>query len=201
MSVTTTMSTREVQQALKDIAWKKLAVDGLDGPKTRAALRAFQQGWTYRNLKVTGQLDLETADALRECVANGGKCSPHFRFREFTSKGNGDTRVHRELARALEKYRAAGGGKAVHIRSGYRDPAHNTKVGGARFGMHKHPDGLAADINPSMSVDDVTNLALFGGIGYQRATRMTVHVDMRQMAGAKNVTNGRADKPTTWPYG
>jgi peptidoglycan hydrolase-like protein with peptidoglycan-binding domain len=39
----------------------KLTVDGRDGPKTAAALRAYQRG---HNLKVTGRPDAETLKAL-----------------------------------------------------------------------------------------------------------------------------------------
>jgi uncharacterized protein YcbK (DUF882 family) len=48
------------------------------------------------------------------------------------------------LAQGLERVRAALGGKPIHVNSGYRCPALNTAIKGARNSMHLQ--GLAADI-------------------------------------------------------
>lgn len=52
---------REVQEALKAKGNDPGAIDGRMGPKTRAALKAFQE---TNGLKATGQLDNETAEKL-----------------------------------------------------------------------------------------------------------------------------------------
>lgn len=48
------------------------------------------------------------------------------------------------LAKGLERVRAALGGRPIHINSGYRSPALNAAVGGAK--KSRHMEGLAADI-------------------------------------------------------
>jgi localization factor PodJL len=52
---------REVQEALKAKGNDPGPIDGRMGPKTRAALKAFQE---TNGLKATGQLDNETAEKL-----------------------------------------------------------------------------------------------------------------------------------------
>ena len=53
--------TREVQEALKAKGNDPGAIDGRMGPKTRAALKAFQEA---NGLKATGQLNNESAEKL-----------------------------------------------------------------------------------------------------------------------------------------
>lgn len=48
------------------------------------------------------------------------------------------------LARLLEEVRAALGGRAIHITSGYRSPELNRRVGGSPASAHM--DGCAADL-------------------------------------------------------
>ena len=52
---------REVQQALKDKGFDPGAVDGVNGPATRAALKKFQ---AQQNLTADGRLGPKTLDAL-----------------------------------------------------------------------------------------------------------------------------------------
>ncbi len=54
-------SNREIQEALKAKGNDPGPIDGKMGPKTRAALKAFQEA---NGLKGTGQMDNETADKL-----------------------------------------------------------------------------------------------------------------------------------------
>ena len=55
------MSTREAQARLNSLGYKNGTPDGSFGPRTAAAVRAFQQD---RNLRVTGRLDEETLSEL-----------------------------------------------------------------------------------------------------------------------------------------
>lgn len=59
----------------------------------------------------------------------------YFTPREFASKGNGYLRVSKKMIAALDRVRAAVG-HPIEIKSGYRDPVHNARVGGARFSRH-----------------------------------------------------------------
>lgn len=52
---------RQAQERLNQLGYAAGTPDGLVGPKTRAALRRFQQ---EKGLKVTGVLDSATADKL-----------------------------------------------------------------------------------------------------------------------------------------
>ena len=61
MSATSSMDVRSVQSALRD-AGHSLSVDGIMGPKTKAALREFQQ---QNGLDATGMLNAETVSALQ----------------------------------------------------------------------------------------------------------------------------------------
>lgn len=74
--------------------------------------------------------------------------TPHFHISEFVRAGVGikpDILENlRKLAQELEKVREKLGGKAIYITSGYRDPEHNKRVGGAKNSYHTK--GMAADI-------------------------------------------------------
>ena len=113
--------------------------------------------------------------------------SPSFRVREFGCKGSDIVLLDEELVVLLQCIREHFG-KAVTITSGYRTPAHNAKVGGAKSSQHLL--GRAADIRvEGVSVEDVAAYAEslmpdWGGVGRYpvKAGRATgwVHVDTRQ---------------------
>ena len=85
-----------------------------------------------------------------------------------------------KLARALEELRTLAGGPLT-ITSGYRCPAHNERIGGAKFSQHTL--GLAADImSKRLMPKELAELAervpafVNGGVGtYSR----WIHVDVR----------------------
>lgn len=191
------MSTREAQTKLRKIGWP-VKVDGKPGKTTTAAIRDFQRGFAGAGgaLTVDGQLGPKTARAIAWSVASGGKCSMHFTFREFASKGNGWIKVDRELVRGLELYRKRVG-HPVGVVSGHRDPGHNKRVGGATSSQHLH--GNASDLNPELTVAQVKALGCFSGIGFQAATGKVRHVDVRHRG--PNTTGGTVRKPTIWRYG
>lgn len=60
---------KEIQEALKDKGNDPGQIDGIMGPKTQQALRAFQKS---ENLQVTGRVDEKTASALGVDVEKAG---------------------------------------------------------------------------------------------------------------------------------
>ena len=110
--------------------------------------------------------------------------SPHFHAREFRSRDGAEHAICSRLIEMLELLRADLGGNPVTITSGYRSPAHNARVGGARNSYHTR--GMAADIRvanktPQEVYDAATRLfPTAGGIGiYIRANGGWVHIDSR----------------------
>jgi GH24 family phage-related lysozyme (muramidase) len=189
-------SVLDVQTALKGIGWP-LATDGVAGAQTRQAVADFQRGYGFRKLRIDGVAGPQTFKAIQDSGARKGMCSEHFAYREFASKGNGWISVDRALVVALEKYRERIGGP-VGVVSGYRDPAHNSKVGGASASQHLF--GTAADIPGVLGVREVAALRLFSGIGHNTSSGKVVHVDVRH-AGPKNTTGATTANPTVWQYG
>lgn len=189
------MTTREVQTALKKLGWP-IRVDGAWGRETFAAVKDFQRGFAYWRLLVDGNAGVKTQDALRKAVGQRCSCSPNFNFSEFRSKGDGWIKVSRELVLGLEEYRELVGGP-VSVISGYRDPQRNASIPGASRNS-QHLYGNAADIAPAKSVTEVKRLRCFSGIGYQSASGLVRHVDVRHV-GPNTTGNSIAD-PAIWVY-
>ncbi len=189
------MTTREVQQALKKLGWP-LRVDGAWGRETFAAVKDFQRGFAYWRLLVDGFAGVKTQEALRKSVGQRASCSLNFAFREFKSKGDGWIKVSRELVLGLEEYRELVGGP-VSVISGYRDPQRNASIPGASKNS-QHLYGNAADIAPMKTVAEVKRLRRFSGIGYQGASGLVRHVDVRHV-GPNSTGNSVAD-PAIWVY-
>lgn len=159
-------------------AWNlgpRLVVDGIQGPKTNAAL--------YTSLRA------------------GGLISPHFRAAEFACHCGGrfagchHTLVLRDLLQSLETLRTHTG--PLTIVSGYRCPQQNSLVGGA--GDSQHMYGSAADIPPQIEYSAVIGLHVFAGIGRNQSTGLAAHVDRRDVSG-HNTTGGTLLRPTLWTY-
>ena len=69
---------------------------------------------------------------------------PHFKVKEFACKdGSAITFIDDYIVTILEQLRKELG-KPIIITSGYRTPAHNAKVGGAKYSYHMR--GMAVDI-------------------------------------------------------
>lgn len=116
--------------------------------------------------------------------------TPHFSLDEFACRDGSpyprewiNERL-RPLCLALEALREACGGRAVTVLSGYRSPAYNAKIGGAR--LSQHVEGRAADVQVNgLAPSDVHRVALdlhlagrvrLGGLGLYPSF---VHVDVR----------------------
>lgn len=112
--------------------------------------------------------------------------TPNFSKREMACKCGCTTPVGvavnlAKLARALEELRALAG-LPLTITSGYRCPAHNKRIGGAK--MSQHTLGIAADIvSKKLTPKELAALAnqvpafINGGIGVYSSW---IHVDVRE---------------------
>lgn len=115
------------------------------------------------------------------------RLAPDFKVRELRCKDGSDTVMVDEALTVVLQCIREHFGKPVTITSGYRTPAHNAAVGGAKSSQHLL--GRAADIRvQGVSVEDVAAYAEslmpdWGGVGRYpaKAGRAAgwVHVDTR----------------------
>lgn len=86
---------------------------------------------------------------------NNKQVGPHFKVKEFACKdGSAITFIDDYMVTILELLRKELGNKPIIITSGYRTPAHNAKVGGAKYSYHMR--GMAVDIRVNgMSAKEV----------------------------------------------
>lgn len=189
------MNRGEVLNLLRDIGFP--IPGGVNEKQFHEIVYDFQRGYAFETLLTDGYAGPKTQAAIRHSRNNGGKCSPHFRFREFASKGNTDytIKVHRYLVKSLEMLRDEVR-HPIGVTSGYRDPAHNLAVGGASNSQHLY--GNAIDVDPDLPLTVVKKVKRFSGIGIVRATGKVAHVDVRHKG--PNTTNGSANDPTVWYY-
>lgn len=178
-------STRQAQALLAGVGFP-VAADGVAGALTRQAITWFQESWARSNLTVDGAWTAATEAAVRACLADGRRISPHFTLPEFACPHCHWPRANRSLVRGLETYRArffAAGG--LPIVSAYRCAVHNAQIKGARNSQHLY--GRAANVPPHgdggklITVEEVKALRLFAGLEYQPAIsgRGCTHVDVR----------------------
>lgn len=204
----------EIQTKLNRFGFHTFPIDGLNGPQTRLSVARFQLAYNLGNhLAVDGMYGPMTLAALDE-VEKRGRISPNFSLDEVRSKGDRTAFIHRDLLKALETLRSAVG-RPLSIVSGWRDIAHNRRVGGATSSQHTYgpaPElhaiqhtfpknsiltaGRAADFNRGyITLDDLRDLKLFSGIGWREdgGKKWVTHADIRRTATTAN--------PTTWRYG
>ena len=208
------MITSELQARLNRLGFDAGPTDGIMGPRTATAVARFQIACALpgHNLVVDAIPGPRTYAALIE-AGDTGRLSPHFSVAELRTRTrsggpkDGTCFVHRELLHALERLRSAAG-RPLPIVSGWRDEAHNRRVGGARSSQHTFgavPElvrissrlarvpltaGRAADIPRGLvPLELARSLEVFGGIGH--AQGWATHVDVRP---------GDPRKPTIWRY-
>lgn len=110
-----------------------------------------------------------------EMAAVHPKGAPHFTWAEL---GDPPQRLRgnaRSLATSLEDLRRRCGGRPLGIISGYRDPAHNRRVGGAPFSQHLR--AAAADLPEGYATVEEAVMSGFTGVGSKGP--WAVHVDVR----------------------
>jgi hypothetical protein len=170
-----------------------LGVDGKNGFLSKRFFRMFQDSFQFGDygmfpLVVDGDPGLKTLAAMRLSERNGCAASKHFVYAEFRTKGslvvsrqNEVLLVVRDQVAALEALRVTIG-QPLHLLSPFRDPTHNTLVGGAKNSQHLY--GRAADIDRPRTARPVSEAearaAGFRGVGMiSRSNPDVVHVDVR----------------------
>lgn len=194
----------EAQHLLNTNGFPVGTVDGIVGKQTRAGTRRFQQAYAWEPLLITGQLDGPTLIALTHLP----QLSAHYDTVELRSKGNHDCYIRREQLWGMEALRQYTGQPIFPI-SGYRDPAHNRRIGGASISLHTYAEkkklrpgyqlgGTAVDLsrNLGLKLNEVIDLGLFSGIGYLQRTKRVTHVDVRHLVGRGH----SPANPQTWKY-
>lgn len=163
----------DVEAALIRLGWP---IGQAGGFTVAAAVREFQNGYGLGPaLKVDGIAGPKTKAALEKSLDAGGSASKHVTWRECASKGNGWIKVDRALLLAFEAYaKEAGNTMAISI---YRDPARNKKVKGSS--KSQHLVGRAVDFPGRLTVAQVKALKVFTGIEYDTKTKKVMHGDVR----------------------
>jgi peptidoglycan hydrolase-like protein with peptidoglycan-binding domain len=184
------LTTLEVQRLLGRIGFK-IEADGKRGPATAQAVKDFQLGFVgdppRKPLLVDGLVGTKTESALRWSAEHEGRCSAHFKYKEFASSHTGAIRVHRELVVGLEALRTLVG-HPIGVLSGFRDFDLGASMSQHKFGNAIDPDRTL----PHFS--EVAALKVFSGIGHFAQNGLVRHVDVRHVG--PNTTGGTKARPT-----
>jgi len=186
------MELKEAQEILNSHGFPTGKPDGKYDSYMREGLQHFQQA-TTRAIITAGGLGPREVAAIKYLP----KLSPHFSVSEVRSKGNGNCYIRSTLLHGLESLRTIIGRPIVLV-NGYRDPVENKRVGGASRSLHMW--GLAVDISSrvvNVPLAEMKALGLFSGIGVNRSTGLSSHLDMRHLTGYHKAT---PRNPSVWFY-
>ncbi len=162
-----------------------VAVDGVFGAQTEAAVKRFQRAY---GLTVDGIVGPQTQAVLNSLEKSDGS-TKHFNWSEFYSKDGsgfsggkvGAATVRENVRRMmwkLEAVRKKAGNSPVIINSGFRSVSHNSRVGGASNSMHMY--GVAADIRVSgKTPTQVRSIVRTSGFSGSYAESTYNHIDSR----------------------
>lgn len=177
----------ELQSDLSRAGFSTGPADGVFGPKTEAAVKAFQRS---KGLTPDGIAGPKTIAALVEAMyvqhrpAQDKQLSKNFNEKEFACRHCGKVRIIQEVVDKIQALRDRVGAP-VTITSPYRCLTHNTNIGGAP--QSRHMQGQALDIVvPASNRNEVARIAEqvgFGGIGVYEPSAKNgvwgfVHVDI-----------------------
>lgn len=172
------------QEQLTELGFFLGKPDGVEGSKTRGAVKRFQQAWNLgTKLTPDSVMGPKTLAALVITIQKGGRLSEHFTAREVQCKCRGKyanclgVLVYREDLQGLEQLRKAAYPRGLAIVSAYRCDKHNKAVGGASVSQHRQ--GKAFDIPAVLKHNSTKIPARFKGIGYNRSNQKVRHIDSR----------------------
>lgn len=202
------MTVKQIQCLLVYLGYDPGAIDGADGPQTRAAVKAFQQA---EGLDPDGIAGPQTQARLREAVASGEepvgdkmsatadwwKDIRYFTRNEFRCTcprcGGFPVEPEETMVRVVDEIRRRAGTQITIVDSGgsgIRCPEHNVEVGGAANSEHLY--GRAADLHSNLSPAELYRIAeevtkeMIPGRGGIGIYRWGIHVD----TGAYSRWNG-----------
>jgi len=190
------MQPNDVRRALRALGWP-IDVERATKAVTHQAILDFQRMFAWWWLSEDGNAGPKTARALEYAVANGGRCSPNFRFVEFKSKGNGWIRGRRSLLLGLEDLREVVGAP-IGVLSGYRDPDYNEGIGSVDNSQHVFGNAIDPLCRKRITVVQVKSVRAFSGIGIDRSDGRVRHLDVRHRG--PNTTNSTIERPAMWDY-
>lgn len=174
------MTNKQIQHLLAYLGYYDGQIDGILGPKSRAATEAFQK--EYGGIAVDGDPREETQKALKHAVAHGMPVAneaenfwdgiKYFDREEFRCKCGGKycdgfpAEPAKKLVQLADKVREHFG-KPMRVSSGVRCEVHNANVGGVSGSRHKYGtamdfriDGMPASVVlPYVQAQTETNYA------------------------------------------
>lgn len=170
----------ELQADLSRAGFDTGGTDGAFGPKTEAAVKAFQKanGLTPDGIVGPGtQAKLTEQVGVKSGPSQDKQLSKNFNEREFSCPHCRQVFVVPDLITKLQALRD-NIGKPITVTSAYRCPVHNKNIGGAK--QSRHMQGQAADIvvqgmTPAQVAQAAERVG-FGGIGVYKSG--FTHVDV-----------------------
>lgn len=173
---------RELQTRLNEQGYNAGTADGIFGSNTETGVKALQSA---AGIAADGKAGKDTWTALLEGKTASTPASAHFKLSEFKCKDGTAVPAKyyancQKLMNLLEEIRTACGNRAITVTSGYRTPAYNEKVDGAKQSQHLY--AAAADIKVSgQSAAEVYKLCdrLVGSRGGVGKYSTFTHVDVR----------------------